>query len=365
MLGIDIDYSRRNVGIDLMKAFAIFCVVHRHGQHLLSWWPEWLRLPHGVDVFFVISGFLIGGMFIRKYSSLPRADWPETCLRFWIRTLFRIVPCYLVILMVNYLLVSWALIPGEVAFPIWRYATFTQNIAQPFYGYFWESWSLPVQMWFYLLFPLLLAFMSKPFGVKTSVLAVSFLGIAVSVVFRWLQQDGLDAFWWDVTMRKTVLSRMDSIFYGVLAAWCVHYHPSIMERWALVAFIMGMICYGVCSLLPYDRYTFVGGIMYLSVPALGYALMLPLLTRLGAPHTHAGHICVDLSILSFSVYLLNLLWMQLLTKHCDSFLSGYPGCSYLLFWLLTWGSAWCLYHLVERPMMRIRDKVLIVGGKKS
>ena len=71
MLGIEVD-NKRIFGLDFLRAFAIFCVVHAHGEHLLddsclSFLSE-VPLPHGVDIFFVISGFLIGSsfFFIRK-----------------------------------------------------------------------------------------------------------------------------------------------------------------------------------------------------------------------------------------------------------------------------------------------------------
>ena len=68
MLGIKIDYDKRIYGFDLLRAFAIFCVIHGHGRHLMTGtifenFP-WFNLPHGVGIFFVLSGFLIGYSFI-------------------------------------------------------------------------------------------------------------------------------------------------------------------------------------------------------------------------------------------------------------------------------------------------------------
>ena len=58
MLGIPYD-SKRNFGLDLLRAVAIFFVVHGHGVHLLASsrlsFLQSVSLPHGVDIFFILS----------------------------------------------------------------------------------------------------------------------------------------------------------------------------------------------------------------------------------------------------------------------------------------------------------------------
>lgn len=64
-----IDYdSHRNIGLDLLRAIAIGMVMLLHGNPLL---PEYIVekfryfILDGVSIFFVLSGFLIGGIFIK------------------------------------------------------------------------------------------------------------------------------------------------------------------------------------------------------------------------------------------------------------------------------------------------------------
>ncbi len=65
------DYKQRIFGLDLMRATAILFVVMGHGGLILEKantnFP-WIRLIDGVELFFVLSGFLIGGILIREFE---------------------------------------------------------------------------------------------------------------------------------------------------------------------------------------------------------------------------------------------------------------------------------------------------------
>ncbi|MCD4692674.1 MAG: acyltransferase, partial [Calditrichales bacterium] len=175
MLGIKIDYDKRIYGYDLLRAFAIFCVIHGHGSHLLGGTVlenfPWFKLPHGVDVFFVISGFLIGYSFIVNINKTNGKLALSKSLNFWKRSALRILPNYYLILAINYILVNSDISAGSTdKFGIVLFATFTQNLYYPFYDFFWESWSLAVQEWFYLLFPIFLMIFTRLFNIKSAIL---------------------------------------------------------------------------------------------------------------------------------------------------------------------------------------------------
>lgn len=65
------DYDKRVFGLDLMRALAITFVVMRHGLMLEKANTDfpWIRLINGVELFFVLSGFLIGGILIKTFNS--------------------------------------------------------------------------------------------------------------------------------------------------------------------------------------------------------------------------------------------------------------------------------------------------------
>src|SRR6185295_2512860 len=75
---------------------------------------------------------------------------------FWQRRWLRTLPNYYVFLLLNVVLASAGLVPGLVNKAAWYYAIFMQNFHKPLDLFFWESWTLAVEEWFYFTFPLVL-----------------------------------------------------------------------------------------------------------------------------------------------------------------------------------------------------------------
>lgn len=85
----------RVYGLDILRALAILFVIVGHGRHLL---PDKLDIYHqvivfdGVSIFFVLSGFLIGGILIKMLNN-RKAD-KNLLFEFWSRRWFRTLPNY-------------------------------------------------------------------------------------------------------------------------------------------------------------------------------------------------------------------------------------------------------------------------------
>ena len=362
MLGITID-KKRLFGLDFLRAFAIVCVVHGHGALLLSGtWLEFLinaPRPRGVDIFFILSGFLIGSSFLSYAKKNQQVDIHRT-LHFYGRTALRILPNYYAILLVYILLVGTGLVNGNLhAFPLWRFFTFTQNLFTPFYDFYWESWSLPVQWWFYILFPLLLTLLPARVSPRKATTFICLFFILASLLYRGrVAPNGTDIFWWDVWLRKTVASRCDCIYIGVLAAWLRVYAPELWDRHAVKCLIAGIILLLVSFCIPPHIGTVYTDIFSLSVPPIAYALWLPLLSRIRSSSTKAGTAVSHLSVLSYAMFLTNLLVIQLVDKHFATVFHTMGAWGYGLYWLLVLIASLLLYLAVEKPFVRLRDKWL-------
>jgi peptidoglycan/LPS O-acetylase OafA/YrhL len=175
----------------------------------------------GVDLFFVLSGFLIGGILLdaRNSSNYFKA--------FYNRRVFRILPIYAAVVGVFYLCLA-AGVPGRTAgsnwlfgptVPWYAYATFTQNIrfaiGEPNLA-FWlgATWSLAVEEQFYLILPLLIWLVSErwlPYVLGTAIMAAPLLRLYLNLH----SSNGKTASF------SLMPSRADALLLGVAAAMLV------------------------------------------------------------------------------------------------------------------------------------------------
>lgn len=216
----------RNSWLDLCRAVAISLVLISHGRHYLT--PsveqaEFFRIGGfwGVELFFVLSGFLIGSIMIRSISN---ADSPHGWIpSFWARRWLRTVPNYFLFLGVNVALFYLAGRTSELP-DLGRYIFFVQALAWPHPDFFGEAWSLAVEEVFYFAVPILVA-AALFFRLRgaNAVLVVAGLVFALSFLARLLSVYYADPTW-DEGVRKVTLFRLDAIMVGVIVAYCFQHH---------------------------------------------------------------------------------------------------------------------------------------------
>lgn len=204
----------------------------------------------GVDLFFVLSGFLIVGILLDTKGS---SSYFST---FYIRRIFRILPLYAVMLLLfivlpNYISNEWLF---AQTLPIWSYFTFTQNFFMHRYGFGpnWLAitWSLAVEEQFYLFLPLMVWNMSR----KKLIYAFLCL-ICMSPIFR-LIFNNLGAYVFS-------FARADSILVGGLLA-IIYRTPKVkivlIENYKYLLGIFFIFLFGA-------------GVITLDVPEIGDAFV--------------------------------------------------------------------------------------------
>ena len=124
------NYENRVFGLDLMRALAIIFVVIGHGGWILdkanTHFP-WIRFIDGVELFFVLSGFLIGGILIKIFQNAKSIKL-ETIWSFWIRRWFRTLPNYYLVLVLNIVVVYFGIIKEDFTQFNWKFFLFLQII---------------------------------------------------------------------------------------------------------------------------------------------------------------------------------------------------------------------------------------------
>ena len=172
-----------------------------------------------IDMFFILSGFLLGGILLRNKKS------PNFFKTFYMRRICRIVPLYALILIIVSIICAFGIGKGTEWWyndqvPFWSYLTFTQNIFIGIHnnlGNAWliPTWSLGVEEQFYLVISFLIFFTNK----KWLIIILS-IGVIAAPIFRY-NAHGIYA------LSTFPFCRLDALFGGILVAIAYDHQPFV------------------------------------------------------------------------------------------------------------------------------------------
>jgi peptidoglycan/LPS O-acetylase OafA/YrhL len=308
--------------------------------------PLWID---GVEPFFVLSGFLIGGLLIEIAGEGPsfRAWW-IFMVRRWMRTL----PAYFVVIAV--LMVVWPPKYDFVSFVV-AYGTLTQNLAWPMPSNQWfgVSWSLTVEEWFYLLFSAIFLSAARMVGRRGQyVVLAAFL--LLPILARLAVPANLP---WDNWVRKVALLRLDAIAYGVMLARLRADHSALITAWR-PTLAVGVVALSAIWLIDSSNVGLGGAVprsFYLSLSAIGWAFFFPAAFQLAGHGGPISRFIVAVSEQSYIIYLIHLTLLQ----YCSLLVKNGR-----LHWLLlvpvaltaTWILSYLSLRLFEGPILALRPK---------
>ncbi|MCX6230964.1 MAG: acyltransferase [Bacteroidetes bacterium] len=360
------DYDNRVFGLDLMRALAIIFVVMGHGGALLDKantnFP-WIPLIDGVELFFVLSGFLIGGILIKIFQNKTEFGI-KTIGNFWIRRWFRTLPNYYLVLILNIIIVYFGIIKEDFLQFNWKFLFFLQNFSGPFTGFFWESWSLSIEEWFYLLFPVILSVFyivlkRLKINKKNIFLWSIFIFLLIPLLLRTFIAAGFDVdeFYLGVKINKVVIFRFDGIALGLLAAFIKNWYPGIWYKYRNISFISGVIiCYAVLYIkwLPNEYAT---KVFKLLIQSIGCFFLLPKFDNIKKAPSFITKTVTHISLISYSMYLLNLaIIAEIIIKNFPPWGPHSAWTFYAIYWVLTIALSTLLYKYYEKPVMDLRER---------
>jgi peptidoglycan/LPS O-acetylase OafA/YrhL len=358
----------RNAWLDICRALAILLVLLSHSRFFLHSqfpWADGLRFGGflGVELFFVLSGFLIGGILIRLSRQPESQPWRNGFYaRRWLRTL----PNYYLFLSINVVL-AWTLVrPGDMT-TVWQYLLFLQNLAYPAPSFFAESWSLAVEEVFYLIFPILILILSRAFRRDTAGAVV--MGALIVIVGSFLARLTVaeTALSWDEDVRKVVAFRLDSLMFGVMLAWLYDRKHRLLEyrwlQWMLIALFLACAAYAMMRTESELDTSWFAKTVYLTLTPIGCAglISIGISWKMPVIATSVGRF---LARISYSAYLANIpvamILLALTRQHEASSVAA------ILLWFAFMGgtvtAAWSIYRGIERPIFNIRDRYFPVRG---
>jgi len=195
----------------------------------------------GVQVFFVLSGFLITTLLLRERERFGRID----LLAFWVRRALRIWPLYYLIVMIGFFVIPLARSGTQTPDGLWAFLLFAGNwwmiaVMPPPFDSLSVLWSVCVEEQFYLFVPLLVAWVAPRFRVPTVVGSM-----VVAVVTRYMMaRSGITG----VALRYNSLVNLDTLFAGVLLALVLRDRPAlgrVVWPWRILV-ILG--CVGLATM---------------------------------------------------------------------------------------------------------------------
>lgn len=371
-----INYRNRIFGLDVARAAAILFVLFSHSTLLL--FPKHNHViitiiqffgAIGVDLFFVLSGFLIGGIIIKQIDE--NKTHPKDFFYFLVRRWFKTLPNYFIILLLNimvYYIFNKAIISG-----IQKFFFFLQNFNHAIPIFFTESWSLSIEEFAYIIAPVLflvnICFFKSVGKLKIFMLVTLAVIVVVTLnrLFFYFENDVTSYKHWSCQVRKVVVYRIDSIYYGFLAAYIFSKYFILWNQHKKTALISGIILFFtmhgfifILDLQPQTSPLFYN-IFYLPLASVSLLLLFPMLTNWKQATVLKKEI-TTISLLSYALYLVNysliLLPIQQ-TVNVETFSQIEKLATLLFYWILSFFFAYVLYTCIEKPIMKLRDSIFI------
>lgn len=358
--------SARLPGPDHLRALAIGWVWLYHYGHLFphpAWAYDWGAFGWtGVDLFFVLSGYLIAGSLLAE----QKARGTLSLRRYYGRRFWRILPPYLLLVAIYELLPS--LRERGAPAPLWKLLTFTQNIGLDLsrQGSFSHAWSLCIEEQFYALFPLLLLLLAgrrRPSRYLWIALVLSGLLLRY-VTYRYylapLANDDRFALEWLQWIYYPTWTRLDGLLAGVAVAALRVHHPGFFEALLRRSYALlgaGLALLGAAWFLCREQWSFEASVYGYPLVALGYALLLIALLKPGGLFDRSNVLTARIARYSYAWYLVHKLVIHATQQALSAYLNPEGNALMACCLASSLFAAFLLNRLVEGPALRLREKI--------
>ncbi|WP_344821771.1 acyltransferase [Rurimicrobium arvi] len=357
-------------GLDHLRAAAI-CYVFLFHYFILSggepaWLPGFAAFGwSGVDLFFVLSGYLIASGLFRQIADTGHFSVRD----FFIRRVFRIIPAYLATLALYFCVPLFR--EKEQLPPLWKFLTFTQNFGLDLrhYGTFSHAWSLCVEEHFYLLLPPVLLLLLRLHRFKRAYwlpLLLLFCGIALrhysyqSCYLPYAAQEDAGVQWYRYVYYPSY-NRLDGLLAGVSVAAVWHFVPAVRERlcrYGNLMFVLGIAVLVTAAHVCVDPLSYTASVWGFPLVALGYGcVLLSALSPSSFLYRCRARFTAFIAAISYSIYLTHKGIIHI-THQFPGAEDLNPGLLLLISAAVSIAAACVLHVLVERPFMRLRGRML-------
>jgi len=366
----DTQIHKKLHGLDHLRTLAIAYVFLFH-YFILSdgqpgWLPDFAKFGWtGVDLFFVLSGFLISSLLFLQISRGKSISFGT----FFLKRFFRIVPAFLVTVALYFCIPAFR--EKEALPSIWKFLTFTQNLGLNLkdFGTFSHAWSLCVEEHFYLFLPVILILLrsTKLFHKGYWLLLLLFaFGFAIRFYsftelyfpksthqYNWM-------FWYKYVYYPTY-NRFDGLLIGVSIAAVYRFLPTFwntISRFGNWLLLLSLVILISANFLCENQQTFYASVFGYPVIAIGYGFMVVgAISPVSFLYKWQSKFSTFIAALSYGIYLTH----KGIIHVTHQFLDPYKLNSHLMLLICVIScliGAFLLHEIIEKPFMKWRDQIM-------
>jgi len=334
-------------------------------------WSGWM----GVDLFFALSGFLIGSQVFTPLAAGKRVGLTD----FYLRRSFRTLPAFLVVLIIYAVWPSLRETKGMMS--LWRFLTYTMNLwNDPSRAAFSHAWSLCVEEQFYLLFPALTIAVAiawcPTFGKVVAVFGVLVVAGILLRAWLWLHflapvitAGGDTSTPYARYLYDPTWARLDDLLAGIALAAMRSYGTRVwswIDRHATTVAVIGVILTVAC-MFGFDerRMSFAANVFGYPVLALAMGTLVAsaatgrgVLSNLRLPGVEW------LALASYSLYLSHKMVYGQLHGRFATVVDGHGIWTVFIYVAAVLAVGAALHYSVERPFLKLREPVRRAWARK-
>lgn len=360
--------TKRNLTLDAVRGIAVILVLFVH-IYLPSINPEnrdvytyFVKLVSkvkmggwtGVDLFFVLSGFLISGLLFNQYKKHGSIDLKTFFWRRW----YKIIPSFIAFIVIaSGIEMLYGLSNPEARYPVSSYLKDLFFLNNYLDGRWDQTWSLDVEEAFYIIFPLFLVCLirTKRVNIKHFIAGYLFL-TSVAVVSRFFA-NLTPEYSFRQQFALTHL-RMDALFFGVLISFLFYLRNDILDRIIKYRFFLIPICIVLVGINFFVWKAVMKSVTLLTTNHIAYGLLMIYALKFNwlnfKPLARLGQYSYNIYLWHYPLFEYSEGLIKLLKINTSS-LSGYV--TYIIVYLLLGIGIGVLFtHLIEKPFLKLRDK---------
>ncbi|MES2656688.1 MAG: acyltransferase [Bacteroidota bacterium] len=357
-------------GLDHLRAIAIIFVFLFHYFILSHGQPTWLPPVAsfgwtGVDLFFVLSGFLISSQLFASIKEGQLISFKT----FFLKRFFRIIPAFLVTLTIYFCFPFFR--EKEALPPLWKFLTFTQNIGLNIkdFGTFSHAWSLCVEEHFYLLLPITLLLLQYLKWTKHAywLLLILFLSGFVIRIYCFnqlytpvMETENAWIYWYQYIYYPTY-SRLDGLLVGVAVAAIYQFLPNVwskLSKYGNLFIVSSLLVFAAAYFLCADALSYNASVFGFPLVAIGYGfIVIGAISPTSFLYKWNSKITTYIASVSYAVYLTHKGIVHM-THHLFADFNISSNWMLLICIVTCVIGASLLHLLVEKPILQWRKRMI-------